>query len=69
MQSITLIRFQTSDGSLFESEHEAKAHEALLTERATILNFATSIAPENQRHRSRLVSTLESYIQFRASAV
>lgn len=68
MQSVTLVRYQTSDGTLFEDEAAARTHEALLTERALIIRYADSIAAENQRHRSRIISTIENYIQFRATA-
>lgn len=68
MQSVTLIRYQTSDGTLFEDEDAAKTHEALLAERALIVSYADSIGATNPRHRSRIISTLENYIQFRAKA-
>lgn len=65
MQPVTITRWRTSDDKLWENEPEALAHEALLKERAIIVGYAQSVAPENTRNQARIVSTVEKYIAYR----
>lgn len=66
MQSVTITKFQTSDGQLWDDENIARTHEALLAERALIVSYAKETAPDNTRNQARIVSTIEKYIAYRA---
>lgn len=66
MQSVTITKFQTSDGQLWDDESLARTHEALLAERTLIVKYAQEIAPDNTRNQARIISTIEKYIAYRA---
>lgn len=67
MQPVTITRWRTSDDQLWDNENDALTHEALLKERAVIVTYAQTVAPDNTRNQARIVSTVEKYIAYRTT--
>jgi len=62
---LTVPKFQTTDGTIFEDRNAAVAHQASLEAAESIAAYVAT-ATENEKYRTRLKSTLDEFIRWKA---
>ena len=67
MQQVTVTKYATTDGKLFDDATEAAVHQAVL-DTADEINAYVTYATESPKQQARLRNALTTFVTWRASA-